>query len=338
MRNYIEYKICQASEEIQRITPNSIDDNNIPDIFQREAKLYNKTPESGIYIIKNGTALALGDCYTQWGNCVHWNNESLPINTPRPHKCWSVKPWVIPKKRFSGTVAVLTHPQQHGYFHWLFDVLPRLALLEKVGLQPDYLYIAQSLPFQRDSLALLGYKYPIIDATETLALCADYLFIPSAASVSGVMSPWICNFLHQRLGQGSKSILPSSEKIYVSRQKTKYGKLINEQIIKSFLETKKFQTVYAEDISLPEQIGLFRHAKIVIGPHGAGLSNFVFTQPNAQLIELLSPDYLNLCYWTLAGQIQANYSFILGEKNMLPVSTRPNIDIKISQLKLIINT
>ena len=336
--NFTRYKPCQLSEKVLRLPPKSID-GCLPDVFQREAEVYSDTPESGIYIVKNGIAFSGGDCYTSWGGCIHWNNESLPVNSPRSRKYWSVKPWLISKQHISGTVAVLVHPQQNGYFHWLFDVLPRLALIEKSGLKPDYIYISQDLPFQRESLSFLGNKYEILNANHISAISAEYLLIPSAPSVSGVMCPWICDFLRQNLDKATAKLTIDArevpERIYISRKKAKHGKLTNEEEVQEFLEGHGFQTICTEDLSFLEQINLFQSAKVVVGTHGAGFSNLVFSSRDTQLVEIFSPDYLNVCYWTLCSQVGIRYSFVIGESSFTDSRYRPNIYLETSKLNYI---
>lgn len=47
-----------------------------------------------------------------------------------------------------------------------------------------------------------------------------------------------------------------------------------------------FETVYAEDLSFDEQRNLFFETKILVTPHGAGLTNVLFMQPGTKVLEL----------------------------------------------------
>jgi len=60
-------------------------------------------------------------------------------------------------------------------------------------------------------------------------------------------------------------------------------------------------------------VRLFSEASVVIAPHGAGLTNIVFCQPGAIIIELLAPGYLVPYYWILASEAQLNYFYLIGE-------------------------
>lgn len=54
-----------------------------------------------------------------------------------------------------------------------------------------------------------------------------------------------------------------------------------------FGKASEFRNIKLEDHSFAEQINAFYHAKLIIGQHGAGLSNAVWMQPTSTLVEIL---------------------------------------------------
>ena len=63
-------------------------------------------------------------------------------------------------------------------------------------------------------------------------------------------------------------------------------------------------------MTVAQQAELLASAKVVVAPHGAGLSNVVFCETNTPLIEIMHPDYPVNCYeknsrklaaWTIAN-------------------------------------
>ena len=57
------------------------------------------------------------------------------------------------------------------------------------------------------------------------------------------------------------------------------------------LEVKKgFLIIKLSKLSFNEQIELFNKAKIIIGSHGAGLTNIIFSEPSTQIIEIGNPN------------------------------------------------
>ena len=69
-------------------------------------------------------------------------------------------------------------------------------------------------------------------------------------------------------------------KLFIDRSDSKYShcKIINNDDLIKFLKKEKFEIIKPENISLNEQIKKFNSAKTIIGAHGAGLTNIVFSK------------------------------------------------------------
>jgi capsular polysaccharide biosynthesis protein len=67
-------------------------------------------------------------------------------------------------------------------------------------------------------------------------------------------------------------------------------------------------------MSVAEQISLFAAAEVVIGAHGAALTNTVFCSPGTKVIEIFAPDYVNPCYRKLSSQVGLEYWEFIGER------------------------
>ncbi len=102
------------------------------------------------------------------------------------------------------------------------------------------------------------------------------------------------------------------ERLYISRRKAKHRKVINDGDIEPYLQSLGFEPVLLESLTVAEQALAFQAAKIVVAPHGAGLTNLVFCRPDTVVIEIFSPSYINCCYWALSNWIGARYCFLLG--------------------------
>jgi hypothetical protein len=88
-------------------------------------------------------------------------------------------------------------------------------------------------------------------------------------------------------------------------------------------------------------VQLFRDAEFVVSPHGAGLTNLVFCRQGSSIIELFSPNYVNVIYWSLANQVGLNYGYLrgLGGTDLAKRGRRVHEDITvdISQLKTLLD-
>ncbi|MGB3404804.1 MAG: tetratricopeptide repeat protein [Microcoleaceae cyanobacterium] len=225
-----------------------------------------------------------------------------------------------PLEYLKGKTAVLSSLSGNVYFHWMVDVLPRLEILKQQGINLAEIdqFVVNSIqrPFQRETLEKLGIPLDkIIESDVNSHLQAEELIVPAYAASVGWVSPWIINF-HRQLFAAAISAPEGDypERIYITRKKAQYRRIFNEPEVIEYLTQQGFETIVLETISVEQQAALFAHAKVIVAPHGAGLTNLMFCQPKTQVIELISPHYLRFYYWTIALQLDLDFYYILGER------------------------
>lgn len=76
------------------------------------------------------------------------------------------------------------------------------------------------------------------------------------------------------------------EKIYISRLDSKNRKIINEHELINYLKKIGFKIVTLADLDIFKQIKIFKDAELIIGYHGAGLANLVFSSQFTKVIEI----------------------------------------------------
>ncbi len=224
-----------------------------------------------------------------------------------------------PLKYLEGKIAILSGLSGNVYFHWMVDVLPRLEILKQQGIDLAEIdgFVVNSIqrPFQRETLEKLGIPLSkIIESDQQSHLQAEELIVPAFASTVGWVSPWIIEFQRQLFATAIHAPdVDYPERIYITRKKAQYRRIFNESEVIECLKQYGFETVELETISVEQQAALFAHAKVIIAPHGAGLTNLMFCRPETQVIELISPHYLRFYYWTIAIQLGLEFYYILGE-------------------------
>ena len=81
--------------------------------------------------------------------------------------------------------------------------------------------------------------------------------------------------------------------MYAARAGSKRSNVVGEEVILSAFKLRYkelFQVFYGSNMSLLEQANLFHAAMVVMGAHGAALSNIVFCRSDVLIIEFpLSP-------------------------------------------------
>lgn len=75
--------------------------------------------------------------------------------------------------------------------------------------------------------------------------------------------------------------------LYISRADAATRKVVNEKEIATFLSPLGFEVVIPGKMPLKKQIAAFADASVIVGAHGAGLSNMVFAPPGARVIEFM---------------------------------------------------
>ena len=89
-----------------------------------------------------------------------------------------------------------------------------------------------------------------------------------------------------------------------------------------------------------DQINLFSEAEIVIGLHGAGLSNHLFCQPKTKVIEI-KLSYIGNMYKNLGKQLNLNYINFIGkgeETNQKFSNQLGNVHVDLNELEKCINS
>ena len=204
------------------------------------------------------------------------------------------RPWLPPKQRIEGQVAVLNARYSHNYFHWLIEILPRAASLRRAGITADYYLVDCLSPFQQSALAALGIeRRQLIQPHCKLLLEADELVVPSFPSPDCLRE-----FGRMMLaGLGADGPVTAPRRIFISRRRTGTRTLANELQLDQLLHAHGFETHSMEDYPLAKQARLVREAEIVVATHGAGLANLVFARPGMRVIEIVPAGRFNYaCY------------------------------------------
>lgn len=204
-----------------------------------------------------------------------------------------------------GRVALLGNRNQNNYYHWMNDVLPRLAVLQGCEHRLDgidrFMLAPLREPFQHESLARLGIGAErLLFTSESTYIQADELLMPMFGSNTlGLgQGAWNPEFLKQTfLADAAPS--RTDRRLYVSRGSEGARGVINDAELLARLGALGFERVQAESLDVAGQAKLFAEAEVVLGPHGAGFSNIAFCRPGTHVIELFSA-HMAPCFWSIS--------------------------------------
>ncbi|MBT5181824.1 MAG: DUF563 domain-containing protein [Rhodospirillaceae bacterium] len=177
-----------------------------------------------------------------------------------------------------------------NYYHWMLDYLPRLML---AGKNVRFLVNEARAPFQDECFALLGINADrlvgapdavqiVCDELQAVAIPVRHMHLDDAAR------NWLRDdFAAKALASVSTGAdISTKRRLYVSRKDASLRRVVNEAEVMDALGPLGFELVIGGDLSVAEQVRLFSEADIVVAPHGAALTNLVFTNPGALLVEL----------------------------------------------------
>jgi len=83
-------------------------------------------------------------------------------------------------------------------------------------------------------------------------------------------------------------------------------------------------------MSFEEQLRLFRNAEVVVGPHGAGFTNLIFSKPGTRVIEIFAKGHERRCYWSLSSELGHDYHFYLGSPKFPQRKGEPDVTLKVA--------
>jgi capsular polysaccharide biosynthesis protein len=323
-------KIVLFSEtSVKNKLPINFSDKDIS-LFQNA--LTEKIPSSYYWSLKN--AIILKD--TVFRHFRFWQKYSHLTPLPFRSKVLRLALLIFPKKRIEKGVWI-TDNWSGGYSHWFADALMRLENV-RINLSGHTVLLPAKLKqfeYTWRSLELLGYSYTFLDDKTPFSI--DELILPSHAANSGNFIPTLINSVRENFLSGLKPIKPF-RKIYISRQKAKRRRLLNEEQFIDKLKQYGFEVHCFEDYTFQQQLTLMNESIVVIGLHGAGLTNMLFMQAGTSVIELRKEDDThNNCYFSLASALEIKYYYFKCEADDMNTQ-KANFKIPGSELNSLITT
>ena len=190
-----------------------------------------------------------------------------------------------------------------NHAHWLTAHLPKLILLRDRGRMGELVLPAELTPVIRTCLAWLGIdpaRCPMIAPGERvrfgrLTLLETDRFRPELLrSVRDAFA---------RPGMAGR-------RVFVTRRSARGRRLREEEAVLAALAPRGFEAVEMETLSFDEQVRLMGETEAIVAPHGAGLTNMIFCQAGAMVMEIADADYPNPNFYALAAAMGHDYRIV----------------------------
>lgn len=202
------------------------------------------------------------------------------------------------------------HAQQ-VYFHWMFDIVPILHDYQSSFGDGVLCYTNTEFPFQKETLLRLGIMDRVVPASADRALYSPLVIATGCQRDFGVPTAAVSDLLRTLFLHGDTD-QPPLRRIFVGRRGAGSRRLLNEDALAGKLEQLGFDSINCGRLTIAEQARLFSSASIIVGVHGAALTNIVFAKPGAVVIELMPPNYSHPCYEQLSFVRRLRFNRLVG--------------------------
>lgn len=226
---------------------------------------------------------------------------------------------LIPKQKKGLYTSVLHLPwAQHNNYHWFFDCLPRLYFVLQQVQGPINIIMRDDLPaYQLQTLQFIlkGYhEAQVVFIGKHEKWEVEEFILPSFLSnaQSGYLPPVVSSWMREKIWQGYEVQQGRPKRrLYISRAKARTRRVLNEQELLPLLDQYGFEVVRAEELSYQQQVQLFYDAEAVVAPHGAGLTNLLFSE-QCKVLEFHPADLIKTHYFLLCKGLGFAYTAAIG--------------------------
>lgn len=207
-----------------------------------------------------------------------------------------------------------------NYGHWLVEILPKLSLArsacEVSGLALPLLDGAMHAVI-RDSLAFSGSEalhFPV--HKKQVHFFKELILVTGATNHGVYMSPLVVQEL-ERIASNIRG--SGARKVFVSRRGARRD-LANADAVETELAARGFSIVHPGRMTLEQQIAAFKDARLVVGVMGAGMTNMVFAQRGARVVNMTPAAMPDTFFYFLSVHKQQSYCEVRGENVTNPGS------------------
>ena len=291
-------------------------DNFTYNVFKiKKARIYTDLVQNVAVILKNNLIpeASFQKINSHVKEEIH--NVCLKKGTPR-----------IKIKKNGKLLSLIQDASENNFSHWLLDILPRIKIFEQNNSIEDidyFLLPELKYSFQRETLEILKIPFnKILSDKQNRHIEANVLYVTGhpwhkKGNVQDeiiYIPEWIINWLREKF-LANAEYKNVSEKIYIDRSDSLFShcQIINSDEVWEFLKNEGFTKIKSTEITFKNQIGLFNSATTIVGAHGAGLTNMIFSKSNTNIIEFAPKNHPNNFFYRVSQINNLNYKKIVSK-------------------------
>lgn len=197
-------------------------------------------------------------------------------------------------ERIEGCPPLLLGPlETFNYSHWIFEGIPKINQYKSVynSLPQNIVMFGNLKRFHFETIDFFSPGAIIKAVQEPSIFPQKVAYTTSLAKSVNEIDPSVFEFYGKILLTKYRYNKSSKRRIYISRNKAKHRRILNEDSLIDKLKCLSFEVVTLEELSFSEQVDLFWNASVVVSAHGAGLANLVFARNCGLLLEIFSSGF-----------------------------------------------
>lgn len=208
-----------------------------------------------------------------------------------------------PKKLEGHGFSFVSAASWKNYFHWLVDTLPTARFINWDDY--DYILAPHCRKYHTYSYEALGIPLDkIIPLEHDSHYEVEKLSHIPRGGVALVPDEAIQYLRDLFKVQPSSN---ASRKLYLSRNDGWRRRITNEEEVFSALKPYGYEHVIIGNRTIKEQAELFSQATHVVGPHGAAMTNLVFSSNQTKLMECFSGTFMFPHFYHLCATLRQPY-------------------------------
>ncbi len=186
-----------------------------------------------------------------------------------------------------------------NFYHWMFDSLPKVILLERLGFTGSYLVHARHKHVV-ESLRLLGIEDSRIRASDKVYIIKN-AFLTDRVRISDTE----VYVLLRNLFLDAVGIEDGKKHCFIRRTGTR--KILNEEELLHELAQYDFQILIPETLTLRDQIRFMTNSELTLSPHGANSILSLFQKKHSILLETFGRTYTSHCMYHIVNVLELLY-------------------------------
>lgn len=330
-RKYACYTKTMTAKSAAKVLPLSISSEELFCLSQHEYDYYinhgygssELTKDGQLFLSMDETIFTLESCeiLTKLGSILYTPKERIVTCKKRKLERRELKPFQYEETvNLNGLVISLL--KSNDYFHFMFEeIVPLFRILKLLpeARQATLLISDDFSAYQTSVLNIVLDEYPglsVVSVKRDVRVRCENLVVycnKRSKQVDFMSFGDTLRLIRKKMHHWANTTDSfHSKKIYISRNRYKYRKLLNEDEVINALKPLGFEIVYPELLPFIDQVSLFASAKIVIGTTGSALTNLLFCQPGSIFIETRPKDAYLPIYIGLSKQMGVKHYFMPG--------------------------